>query len=250
MRRLDPPLPMTRETTTWAASITKGVFATYVMQLVERGEFSLDTPIGSATAQTDRRLRRVSRDRVRTRRAIRPGRRSRRACCWRTRPGSATSRCSRPTRRCTCISSRARLHLFRRRPQPDTARDRAAERTAARSADAGRVVRPLGMTRTGIIYRTEFADNVADRYNADGTFRAQTRRFPARAAGSMTTSAEDIARFLSALFAGRILKPATMKAMLSRSSGSARCTSSRSSPTSLPASRRRASACYGLGWGC
>ncbi len=46
-RRLEPPLPMTRETTTWAASITKGVFATYVMQLVERGEFSLDTPIAA-----------------------------------------------------------------------------------------------------------------------------------------------------------------------------------------------------------
>jgi CubicO group peptidase (beta-lactamase class C family) len=33
-RRLDPPLPMDRDTTTWAASITKSVFATYVMQLV------------------------------------------------------------------------------------------------------------------------------------------------------------------------------------------------------------------------
>jgi hypothetical protein len=34
--------------------------------------------------------------------------------------------------------------------------------------------------------------------NADGTFRAQTRRFPARAAGSMTTSADDLGRFVSA----------------------------------------------------
>ena len=42
---------------------------------------------------------------------------------------------------------------------------------------------PLGMSRTGIIYRPEFAANVADRYDAAGTFRAQTRRFPARAAG-------------------------------------------------------------------
>ena len=45
MRRRDPALPMTTETTTWAASITKSVFSTYVMQLVERGEFSLDTPL-------------------------------------------------------------------------------------------------------------------------------------------------------------------------------------------------------------
>src|SRR5580658_7403692 len=35
-RRKDPPLPMDLTTTTWAASITKSVFATYVMTLVER----------------------------------------------------------------------------------------------------------------------------------------------------------------------------------------------------------------------
>src|SRR3981189_3661850 len=45
LRRREPELPMDRETTTWAASITKSVFATYVMQLVERGEFSLDEPV-------------------------------------------------------------------------------------------------------------------------------------------------------------------------------------------------------------
>src|ERR1035437_6530674 len=35
LRRKEPALPMDRETTTWAASITKGVFATYLMHLVE-----------------------------------------------------------------------------------------------------------------------------------------------------------------------------------------------------------------------
>src|ERR1700733_3514392 len=44
-------LPMDRDTTTWAASITKSVFATYVMQLVERGEFSLDTPVAKQLPQ-------------------------------------------------------------------------------------------------------------------------------------------------------------------------------------------------------
>src|SRR3954451_23706735 len=46
-RRRQPAQPMDRETTMWAASITKSVFATYVMQLVERGEFSLDTPLAA-----------------------------------------------------------------------------------------------------------------------------------------------------------------------------------------------------------
>ena len=34
------------------------------------------------------------------------------------------------------------------------------------------------MTRSGIIYRTEFAPNVADRYDLNEKFRAQTKRFP------------------------------------------------------------------------
>jgi len=73
---------------------------------------------------------------------------------------------------------------------------------------------PLGMTRTGLIYRAEFAADVADRYDLDEKFRSQTKRFPARGAGSMTTSAEDLARFATALFNDKILKPATRKEML------------------------------------
>jgi CubicO group peptidase (beta-lactamase class C family) len=73
---------------------------------------------------------------------------------------------------------------------------------------------PLEMKRTALIYRQEFAGDVADRFDAQEKFRAKTRRFPARAAGSMTTSAEDLARFCSALLGDKILKSATRKAML------------------------------------
>lgn len=45
LRRREPALPMERGTTTWAASFTKSVFATYVMQLVERGQIDLDLPV-------------------------------------------------------------------------------------------------------------------------------------------------------------------------------------------------------------
>lgn len=47
LRRRDPELPMTPETTTWAASITKSVFATYVMPLVEAHQFDLDELIAN-----------------------------------------------------------------------------------------------------------------------------------------------------------------------------------------------------------
>jgi CubicO group peptidase (beta-lactamase class C family) len=65
-----------------------------------------------------------------------------------------------------------------------------------------------------LIYRQEFETDVADRFDINEKFRAKTRRFPARAAGSMTTSAEDLARFCAALLDDRILKPETRKAML------------------------------------
>jgi len=70
------------------------------------------------------------------------------------------------------------------------------------------------MTQTGLIYRKEFEPNVADRYDLNEKFRSQTKRFPARGAGSMTTSVEDLVRFASAFLAGKILKPATMQQML------------------------------------
>jgi CubicO group peptidase (beta-lactamase class C family) len=73
---------------------------------------------------------------------------------------------------------------------------------------------PLGMTRTGLIFRNELEADIADRFDADGKFRAKTRRNPARGAGSMTSTADDLARFASALFAGKIVKASTRRKML------------------------------------
>jgi len=73
---------------------------------------------------------------------------------------------------------------------------------------------PMEMQRTGLIYRHEFESNVADRFDLNGKFRAKTRRFPARGAGSMTSSADDLARFAIALLNDKIVKPSTRAAML------------------------------------
>lgn len=56
-----------------------------------------------------------------------------------------------------------------------------------------------------MIYRDEFGENVADRFGADGQFLAQTKRFPARGAGSMTTSIDDLCKYTEALLAGPLL---------------------------------------------
>ena len=73
---------------------------------------------------------------------------------------------------------------------------------------------PLGMTHTALIYHADLEANVADRFDAKGKFISKTRRFPARAAGSMTTSAEDLGRFVSALFDDRVISAKSRGEML------------------------------------
>ena len=51
LRDVEHNLPMQTSTTTWAASITKSVFATYVMQLSLAGKLPLDTPIAQLLPQ-------------------------------------------------------------------------------------------------------------------------------------------------------------------------------------------------------
>jgi len=214
MRRLDPPLPMDRDTTTWAASITKSVFATYVMQLVERGEFSLDTPLA---AQLPKPLDTYEEYRESASALVKDP-------AWPTVTPRMLLAHTSGLHNFAFLEPDKKMHLqfkpgtkYRYSGEGINLVQLAIEQQKGRPLDQllqEAFFTPLGMTRTGIIYRTEFAGNVADRFNADGTFHAQTKRFPARAAGSMTTSADDLARFASALFAGRILRPATQKAML------------------------------------
>jgi len=214
MRRLDPPLPMDRDTTTWAASITKSVFATYVMQLVERGEFSLDTPL---VTQLPKPLDAYDEYRDTASALVQDP-------AWPTVTPRMLLAHTSGLHNFAFLEPDKKMHLqfkpgtkYRYSGEGINLVQLAIEQKKGRPLDQllqDAFFTPLGMTRTGIIYRTEFAGNVADRFNADGTFHAQTKRFPARAAGSMTTSADDLARFASALFAGRILKPATQKAML------------------------------------
>jgi CubicO group peptidase (beta-lactamase class C family) len=213
LRRREPKLPMERETTTWAASITKSVFATYVMQLVERREFQLDVPVAKQLAlplDSYEPYRASASDLVRD-----PG--------WpMVTPRMLLAHTS-GLANFAFLEPDKKMHLhfkpgtqFRYSGEGINLVQFVIEQQKLRPLDQlmqEALLTPLGMTRTGIIYRKEFAENVADRYGADERFLSHTQRFPARGAGSMTTSAEDLGRFASALFAGKILKPATRKAM-------------------------------------
>jgi CubicO group peptidase (beta-lactamase class C family) len=207
-------LPMDADTTLWAASITKSVFATYVMQLVERSEFNLDLPIAQQLPQPldsyepyrDKASLLVQDPAWLT---VTP------RMCFSHTSGLANFADMEPDKKMHLrfkpgtqfLYSGEGINLvqFVIEQQKHKPLDQLMQEA---------IFNPLGMTRTGLIYRTEFASDVADRYDLNEVFRSQTKRFPARGAGSMTTSAEDLARFTSALFAGRIIKPATEKVML------------------------------------
>jgi CubicO group peptidase (beta-lactamase class C family) len=209
-----PALPMDTQTTLWAASITKSVFATYVMQLIERGEFDLDLPIARQLPQPldtyepyKQKASTIVHD-----------------AAW---PSVTPRMCFNHTSGLANFADIEPDKKMRLRFKPGTQFlysgecinlvQFVIEQKMGKPLDQllqEAIFAPLGMTRTGLIYRTEFADNVADRYDLNEVFRSQTKRFPARGAGSMTSSAEDLARFASALLAGKIITPATQKAML------------------------------------
>jgi len=214
LRRREPALPMDLQTTLWAASITKSVFSTYVMQLVERGEFNLDTPIAQQLPQpldTYEAYKQKASDIVHD-------------PAW---PSITPRMCLSHTsglQNFSDIEPDKKMHLhfkpgtqFLYSGEGINLVQFIIEQKKGKPLDQlmqEALFNPLGMTRTGIIYRPEFADDVADRYDLNEAFRSQTKRFPARAAGSMTSSAEDLARFTTALFAGKIIKTETFHAML------------------------------------
>ncbi|HZF68927.1 MAG TPA: serine hydrolase domain-containing protein [Gemmatirosa sp.] len=246
-------LPMRRTTTTWAASITKAVFATYVMQLVERGAFDLDLPVARQLPQPLDRY---------------PAYREKAALlvadpAWaRVTPRMLLAHTAGLLNFATYEpDGRMRLHgtpgaAYRYSGEGINLVGFIVEQRLGAPLDAlmqAAVFGPAGMTRTSMVWRPELADDVADRFGADGQFLSQTRRSPARAAGSMTSSAEDLAAFVVALFDGRLLRPATRAAML-RPHVHIR-TRAQFGPGADPADTlggaeaRAVGLAYGLGWG-
>jgi CubicO group peptidase (beta-lactamase class C family) len=214
VRSLDPALPMQRTTTTWAASITKGVFATYVMQLAERGDIALDVPVARQLAHP---LDQYEPYRETASLLVKDPR-------WQRITPRMLLAHTAGLRNFAFLEPDKKMHLHF---VPGTQYLYSGEgfnllqfvieqkkgRPLGELMQEG-IFTPAGMLRTGMIFRKEFEADIADRYDANGKFLAKTRRTPARGAGSMTSTAEDLARFACALFAGKIVKPATLRKML------------------------------------
>ena len=241
---------MQRTTTTWAASITKAVFATYVMQLVEQGRFDLDTPVARQLPQP---LDAYPPYREKAALLVRDP-------AWgRVTPRMLLSHTSGLANFATMESDgRMRLHdapgtRYRYSGEGINLVQLLVEQRLGASLDSlvrAALFEPLGMTRTSLVFRPEFATDIADRFGADGRFLARTRRSPARAAGSMTSTAEDLAAFAIALVDGRVLRPATRDAMLAPQVRiTARTQFGPGSETTDGEEARRVGLAYGIGWG-
>lgn len=61
---------------------------------------------------------------------------------------------------------------------------------------------PLGMTNTSLMWRADFAQNLADGWKADGSVEPHDERSRVRAAGSMDTSISDMAKMTAAMVSG------------------------------------------------
>lgn len=71
----------------------------------------------------------------------------------------------------------------------------------------------LGMTRTSLVWRKDFAANLADGWNDQGQPQEHDERSKVRAAGSMDTTISDLSKFAAALVSGDGLSPASRAEM-------------------------------------
>lgn len=242
IRRAEPELPMRTDTNIWAASITKGVFGAYVMGL--RG-FDLDTPVArQLTGPLDSfgPYKEKATELVRDPRWARVTPRMLLAHT----SGLANFAVLEPDKQ-------MRLHVepgseYRYSGEGMNLLQFLVEQKTGRPLNElmqEAVFGPLGMTRTGMIYREEFAANVADRFGEKGEFLAQTRRFPARGAGSMTTTMEDLGRYAEWLLRAPVLKELMKPRVWIRSVHQF----PREGDAAEGEEARRVGLAYGAGWG-
>lgn len=247
LRQRNPDLPFTTQTTTWAASITKGLFGTYVEYLVEHKKFPLDTPVAQMLSKPFDQY---------------PGFEKKAAAIvkdprWQTvtprmllnhtggfhnlamfEPDEAYHIHFTPGSRFSYSGDGLNILQFAIEQRESAPLDKLMQ-------DA--LFGPLGLNRTSMTFRPDFEANIADRFDDKEAFVAKTRRNPARAAGSATTSAEDLAKFAIALMDGKVVN---QKALFHPGIEI-------TTPTQFPLSLDKAppekptypNLAYGLGWG-
>ncbi|WP_169307590.1 serine hydrolase domain-containing protein [Gemmatimonas aurantiaca] len=245
-----PDRPLTTGSILWAASITKGVFAAYAMQLVERGRLPLDTPV-VALLQTP--LDQVPAYKESASALVKDPR-------WaHVTPRMLLSHSS-GLANFAFLEPDGRMQLHH---EPGTAYRYSGdglnilqlviEQREGQKLEVlmeQQLLQPLGMSSTTMIHRAPFTERMADRFGKEEQFLAATRRSPARAAGSMVSTAEDLAHFGIALMQGRVLGERTRAEMLRpQIVPNTQHEFPMPGDTGTNAEAKRLGVAYGLGWG-
>lgn len=244
--------PLLTDTIMYGASLTKAVFAYTVMQMVDEGLVDLDRPISEVLP---RPLPEYTAPEIEDRYAR-----------WSDLSGDERWRALTPRMLLTHASGFANFGFL----EPDGVL-RFHFQPGARYAYSGdgiiltqfmleagfgleigqemqrRVFDPLGMTRTSMMWRADFAGNLADGWDIAGRPEPHDERSMPRAAGSMDTTIEDFARFAAALVAGRGLTGAAWREM---TKGQLPITTASQFPTlqpELPLARRRGDLAASIG---
>lgn len=215
-RQLDPPKPLDRDTVMYGASLTKFVFATYVMKLVDQGQLDLDRPVMNyfpkplpayaewADLAGDPRWRQLT---LRMLLSHTSG--------WANYrffpPGGGYD----PAAKLKFYYAPGQRYgysgegyiLAQRVIEEGLQRDLSDDMTRCLFA-------PLGMTRTSMIWKEAFAGNHDWGYTVDGKNRRHDKQDNARAAGSMDTTIRDFAGFVAAWVRGDLLSKRARHAML------------------------------------
>jgi CubicO group peptidase (beta-lactamase class C family) len=204
--------PLTTDTVMYGASLTKTVFAYTVMQLVDRGKLNLDTPIKD---DLDKPLPKYGPDSV-----------------FPDKYGPYKDLADDP--RWEKITPRMCLnhstgfsnfwflepdHKLRVHFEPGTRFSYSGEgfillqfviehgrKEKGLGLDVGDLAKAnfdrLGMNRTSLAWRDDFAANLADGWNDEGKAQEHDHRSKVRAAGSMDTTISDLSKFVAALVRG------------------------------------------------
>lgn len=206
-RNVERRLPLERDTVMYGASLTKAAFAYYVLMLVDEGRLDLDATLDQllpgpltgypefASSALDARWRLLT-PRLLLNHA------SGLANFAGVEPDGKLRFHFDPGTRYAYSGAGINLLQFviEKKLQIDVGADMQK-----------RLFEPLGMTRTSLRWRDDFAGNLADGYSLEGKFEAHDRRDNVRAAGSMDTTIADQARLWSAVIRGEGLSASTRK---------------------------------------
>lgn len=244
--------PLQIDTVMYGASLTKAVFAYMVMQLVDEGRLDLDRPIGEILP---RPLPDYSSAEIMDRYER-----------WADLAGDDRWRALTPRMLLTHSSGFAN-YSFLESDEKLRIHFQPGSRYAYSGAgvlllqfvleeglglDVGqemqrRVFTPLGMTRTSMTWRDDFAGNLADGWDLSGQTQAHDERGRIRASGSMDTTIEDFSKFAAAFAAGRGLSDASRRAMAAPELAITTASQFPTLQPELPVDARRADLATGLG---